>query len=157
MSTILDIVSARTVTERRSAVSFQERVAWAQLVALAVATGAYVAVALSFWHVEGVPDVAAYAGLIGGAAALQAVVLVAGSAVAALTGRADRPDERDRLIAWQAASRSSWLLVAGVLVALTGLVLTKSPLWVANVLLAVLVAWQALVHALRLVAYRRGG
>lgn len=136
--------------------SFEERVAWAQLVALAVATGAYVAVALAFWNVEGVSDVAAYARLIGGAVALQAVVLVAGSTVAALTGRADRPDERDRLIARRAASRSGWLLVAGVLVALTGLVLTKSPLWVANVLLAALVAWQALVHALRLVAYRRG-
>lgn len=137
--------------------SFDEKTAWVQLVALVVAAGAYVAIAFSFWNAEGVSDVAAYVGLIAGALALQAVVLVSGSAVAALTGRAERPDERDRLIAWRSAGRSGWLLVAGVLVALTGLVLAKSPLWVANVLLAALVAWQALVHALRLVAYRRGG
>lgn len=136
--------------------SFEEKSVWVQLLALVVGAGAYVAIALSFWRSEGVEDVVAYVPLFVGAVALMVVVLIAGHAVAALTGRADRPDERDRLIEWRAESRSGWVLVTGVLVAVTGLVTAASPLWVANVLLGSLVACQALSYALRLVAYRRG-
>ena len=43
------------------------------------------------------------------------VVIVVGRIVAALAGRPDGRDERDRQIGWRAESNSGWLVATGVL------------------------------------------
>lgn len=138
-----------------SAVAFDEKSVWIQLVGTLVGLGAYAAVASTMMS-SGVEPLAAYVPVFAVAVALNVAILVAGHALAAVTGRAGERDERDRLIEWRSESGSAWLLATGVIAALAALVVALDPVWIAHVLLVSLFASTLLKYALQIVFYRRG-
>lgn len=135
--------------------SFEEKSVWVQLVGVVVGLGAYFVVA-GRMLAAGVTALPAYAALFAVAVVLLVVLLIVGHALAALAGRPEGRDERDRLIGWRAESNSSWVLAAGVLTAVTGMIFAVDNVWVAHLLLLSLVLSEVLGLALRLVYYRRG-
>jgi hypothetical protein len=98
----------------------------------------------------------AYAAVFTLAVIAVVVINVVGHLLVALTGGAQQPDERDRVIEWRAGSRSGWLLGAGVVLSIDGLVLGIGPVWIAHALLLSLFLSEILRQVLQLVDYRRG-
>lgn len=135
--------------------SSEEKSVWNQLVGMLAGMGGYFVVAGGMLA-RGERAMPAYAALFLVATVLMVIFLVAGHVVAAVASRPEGRDERDRLIEWRAESRSSWLVAAGVLGAVTAMVLGVENVWIANGLLLSLVLSEALGFVLRLVAYRRG-
>lgn len=135
--------------------SFEEKSARIQLSSLVLALAGYGLVA-GRMAAAGVEALPAYAAVFGVAVVVIVAVHVLGHTVAALTGRVDRGDERDRVIARRAESRSGWLLGVGVIAALLGLVAGVAALWIAHALLLALFASEILRLTLQLVDYRRG-
>lgn len=133
--------------------SFEERSVWVQLVSLLVVLGGYFVV--SGWMLaRGIEQLGPYVPLFAAATVLLVIVLTLGHIGAAVVGRAEKRDERDRLIGWRAESNSSWLLGAGVFVAITGLSFNVAPVWIAHLLLASLFASEVLKLSLQVVYYR---
>lgn len=135
--------------------SFEEKSVWIQLVGMLAGMGGYFVVAGGMLA-RGERAMPAYAALFLVATALMVIFLVAGHVVAAIASRPEGRDERDRLIEWRAESHSSWVVAAGVLGAVTAMVLGIENVWIANGLLLSLVLSETLGFVLRLVAYRRG-
>ena len=135
--------------------SFEEKSVWIQLVGTTVALGAYFVVA-GIMFSSGVTALPAYVPLFTVAIVLLVILLAAGHAISALTGRPEGRDERDRLITWRAESNSGWLLAAGVIAAVTAMIFSVNSVWIAHLLLLSLLASEALGLCLRLVYYRRG-
>ncbi len=135
--------------------SFEERSVWVQLFSLLAVLGGYFAV--SGWMLSrGIEHIGPYVPLFIVATVLLVVVLVLGHIGAAVVGKAEKRDERDRLIGWRAESNSSWLLGAGVFCAITALAFGIQPVWIAHLLLASLFASELLKLSLQVVYYRRG-
>lgn len=135
--------------------SFEERSVWVQLVALALALGGYFVVA-GLMLSRGVLELAPYVPLFVVSVVLLIVVMTLGHIAAAVVGKPEKRDERDRLIGWRAESNSSWLLGAGVFCAITALILNIQTVWIAHLLLASLLASEMLKLSLQAVYYRRG-
>jgi hypothetical protein len=135
--------------------SFEEKSVWVQLAAMALGLGAYFVVA-GRMLAAGVTALPAYVPLFIAAVVGMVALLIAGHVAAAVTGRVERRDERDRRISWRAESNSGWVLAVGVLAAITGLIFTLETVWIAHLLLASLFASEALGFVLRIVYYRRG-
>lgn len=133
--------------------SFEERSVWVQLVSLLVVLGGYFVV--SGWMLSrGIEHLGPYVPLFIAATVLLVVVLTIGHIGAAVVGKTEKRDERDRLIGWRAESNSSWLLGAGVFFAITALILDVAPVWIAHLLLASLFASEVLKLSLQVVYYR---
>lgn len=137
------------------AASFEEKSVWVQLISMVLGLGVYVVVA-GMMIANGVTAMPAYAALFMVATVLMVILLIAGHIVAAVSGRVEGRDERDRLIEWRAEHHSSWLLAVGVLVAVMGMVCAVDNVWNAHVLLLSLIFSELLGFILRLVYYRRG-
>jgi hypothetical protein len=135
--------------------SFEERSVWVQLVAIGLALAGYASVSGAMLS-KGIDTFAAYVPLFMVSAALIVVLLVIGHIIAAVVGRPERRDERDRLIGWRAESNSSWLLGTGIFGALTAMALEVPTVWVAHILLGAVYASEMLKLALQAVYYRRG-
>ncbi len=135
--------------------SFEEKSVWVQLVATVLGFAGYMAAAGKMLA-AGENEMSAYAGVFGVSVGLMVVVMVAGHIVAALLGKPEGPDERDRLIAWKAEHRSGWMLVTGVLVTLACMVFLKEPVWPAHMLVISLFMTTILGFLLRIVYYRKG-
>jgi hypothetical protein len=135
--------------------SFEEKSVWIQLTATVLGLGAYFVVA-GRMIAAGVTVLPAYAALFMVATVLLVILLVAGHIVAAIASRPEGRDERDRLIEWRAESNSAWLLGAGVLAAVTGMIFSIENVWIAHALLLSLFLSEVLGFILRLVYYRRG-
>jgi len=135
--------------------SFEEKSVWIQLIGTVLGLGAYFVVA-GLMMSAGVTELVAYVPLFVVAVVLMVVLLVVGHAAAAIVGRTEDRDERDRLIGWRAESNASWLLGVGVLAAITGLIVSIEPVWIAHLLLLSLFLSEVLGYLLRLVYYRRG-
>jgi uncharacterized membrane protein HdeD (DUF308 family) len=135
--------------------SFEEKSVWIQLVGMVLVLGAYFVVA-GRMLAAGVTALPAYAALFAVAVVLMVILLVTGHVVAAIASRPEGRDERDRLIGWRAEHNSSWLLATGVLSAVTAMVFSVDPVWVAHLLLLSLFLSEVLGFVLRLVYYRRG-
>lgn len=135
--------------------SFTEKSAWIQMASMGLVLGGYFVVA-GRMMASGVDVLPAYVPLFVVTVVAMVVVQIAGHILAAVTGRTEGPDERDRVIGWRADSNSSWLLGAGVLVGITAMVFGMSDVWVAHLLLFSLFASQLLEYALQLYYYRRG-
>ena len=84
------------------------------------------------------------------------IVLVVGHTVVAIFGGSEKRDERDKLIEWRAEGHSSWILAAGVFIAVTGLVLSFENVWIANLLIFSLLLSEVAKLVLQIVYYRRG-
>jgi len=135
--------------------SFEEKSVVVQLAGLILGLGAYVVVAGRLLA-AGVREMAAFAGVFGVAVVVLVVFLVAGHIVAAIAGRPEDVDERDRLIGWRAEHRASWLLGCGALGAVALMTAGVDNVWTANLLVLALALSEVLGLALRLVDYRRG-
>ena len=135
--------------------SFEEKSVWIQLVGVVVALGAYFVVA-GIMIAHGVTALPAYVPLFAAAVVLLVAILVVGHIVAAVVGRPEPPDERDRVIEWRAEGRSSWVLGVGVLTAISGLVMSIETVWVAHWLLLSLFVAEVARFGMQLFYYRRG-
>lgn len=135
--------------------SFEEKKVWIQFAGMAVALGGYFAVAASLLA-QGVRALPAFAALFMIATAAMVFMLLVGLAIAAITGRADAPDERDRSIAWRAEHNSSWVLALGVFAAVACMLVGVDNAWSANILLLALFLSQTLAFGLQILYYRRG-
>lgn len=135
--------------------SFEEKSVWIQLISLIVGLGAYFVVAGSMLF-GGVSVLVAYMPLFAVAVAFIVAVNVAGHIALAVAGRTDGPDERDRLIRWRAESSSSWILGAGVIVAIGCMTLSVGEVWVAHLLLLSLFIAEVAKDIVQIVYYRRG-
>jgi hypothetical protein len=146
-----------TTTARRTAVlpSFDERSVWVQLVALGLGLGGYFAAAAPMLA-RGVMETTPYIAVFAVSLVLLVGVMIAGHVIAAVIGTPDDADERDRLIGWKAEARSSWVLGAGVFMAISALAFNVQAVWVANGLLLALFASEMLKLALQIISYRRG-
>lgn len=134
--------------------SFTERSAWIQLAAVLLVLGGYFVVAWRMWS-AGVTVLQAYAPVFTGAVILLVIVMIAGHTAAAIVSRPENRDERDRLIAWRAASYSGWIVAAGAIVAIGLMLLSLPNTWTAHLLLALFLS-QVLELTLQIVFYRRG-
>ncbi len=135
--------------------SFEERSVWIQLVSMSLILGGYFFVA---WRMlsQGVTALPPYAFVFAVAVVLMVIVMIAGYTAVAIASRPEGRDERDRLIEWRAESNSSWLVGAGVLAGITGMVLAIPNVWIAHGLLLSLFLSTELKLVLQLVYYRRG-
>lgn len=138
-----------------TASSFEEKSVWIQLTGLTLVLGGYIAAA-GMLLAEGGTDIGPFIPLFIGATILLVAFQAAGHAVAAATSRSDLRDERDRLIAWRAEARSSWVLGAGLIGGVGCLMMAVDAVWVANILLLSLFLSQMLCGTLQIVAHRRG-
>ncbi len=136
-------------------VSFEEKSAWVTLISLLIVSAVYTALAASMMS-AGVTVLAAYVPLFAVVVVLLVLVLAVGHAAVAIASRPDGRDERDQLIEWRAESNAGWVLGAGVLAALGGLILALDSVWIAHTLIMSLVASEVVKSAAQLFYYRRG-
>jgi hypothetical protein len=135
--------------------SFEEKSVWLQLISIVAVLGSYFIVAALMLS-QGITLLIAFVPLFVVAVGLLVVVLVVGHIVVAIASRPEGRDERDRLIEWRAESNASWILGAGVIAAITGLVFSVAPVWIAHVLLLSLLLSEVAKFVFQLVYYRRG-
>lgn len=135
--------------------SFEEKSVWIQLVATAAVLGAYFLVAGRMYAV-GVRHLVPYVPLFGVAVVALVAVLVVGHVAVVLASRPEGRDERDRLIGWRAESNSGWILAAGVILAILGMIASYDDVIIAHLLLLALLSSQVTAFVLQLVYYRRG-
>lgn len=157
MSSIFDIMqnAPRTVADEPMTASFEERSVWIQLISMLLVLGGYFFIA-GRMLAAGVTVLPAYVPVFVVAVVLMVVVLVVGHTAVAIVSRPGGRDERDRLIAWRAESRSGWLVATGVLTGITGMVLSVPSVWIAHLLLLSLFLAELLKMVLQLIDYRRG-
>lgn len=135
--------------------SFEERSAWVQLVALLLMMGGYFVGAGAIAS-RGETSLMSYLPLFIVAVVLLVVLMVIGHIVASVFGGAGERDERDKLIVWRAESNASWVLGAGTIAAIAGLMFEIGNVWIAHLLLVSLLLSALLKLAMQLIYYRRG-
>jgi hypothetical protein len=145
----------QTFKETPMNASFEEKSVWIQLVSMVAVLGSYFVVAALMLS-KGVTAVIAFVPLFIVAVVLLVVVLVVGYIVVAIASRPEGRDERDRVIEWRAESNSSWILGAGVFVAITGLVVSVDNVWIVHLLLPCMLLSEVAKFIFQLVYYRRG-
>jgi hypothetical protein len=117
--------------------------------------GSYFAIA-ALMVSNGTTAMIAFVPLFIAAVVLLVVVLTVGHVVIAIAGRLDGRDERDQQIEWRAESNSSWILGAGVITAIAGLVVAVEPVWIAHLLLFSMLLSEVARFTLQIIYYRRG-
>ncbi|MFG0294257.1 MAG: hypothetical protein ACF8MJ_14040 [Phycisphaerales bacterium JB050] len=137
------------------AVSFEEKSVWVQFVATTVALATYVWIAAAM-YMRGVDRLEPYTAVFAVSVVWLIVILIVGHIIAAVTGRQEDADERDRLIGWRSESNSSWVLGLGVFAALACLVGSVPEVLTAHVLLLSLYASQMMQYGFQILYYRRG-
>ncbi|MFI4855425.1 MAG: hypothetical protein ACIAQF_10675 [Phycisphaerales bacterium JB065] len=137
------------------AVSFEEKSVWVQFVATTVALATYVWIAAAM-YMRGVDRLEPYTAVFAVSVVWLVVILIVGHIIAAVTGRQEDADERDRLIGWRSESNSSWVLGLGVFAALACLVGSVPEVLTAHVLLLSLYASQMMQYGFQILYYRRG-
>ena len=135
--------------------SFEEKSVWVQLVSMVVVLGSYLVKAGGMLS-DGITNLMAFVPLFLASVLLLVTVLVVGHIVAAIAGRPESSDERDRLIGWRAESSSSWILSVGVLASITGLVKSVDHVWIAHLLLFSMLLTDVAKYVFQIVYYRRG-
>jgi len=135
--------------------SFEERSVWIQLFGMSLVLFGYFFVAWQMWS-QGVTALPVYVPVFAVGVILMVICMVAGHVAAAIAGRPDGRDERDRLIEWRAESNSGWLVATGVIAGISGMVLSAPNVWTAHLLLFFLFLSTLLKLVLQLIYYRRG-
>lgn len=140
--------------------SFEEKSVWIQLFSLVTILGAYLVGAgilgAGMFRSDEVRALGAFVPLIIAAIVLLVVVMTVGHVVVAIFSGAESRDERDRIIDWRAESNASWVLAAGVLASITGMIFEINNVWIAHLLMLTLLLYEALKLTMQLVYYRRG-
>ena len=162
MSIIFDIIGMSSIIDTMKNndsffldTTFEEKSIWIQLAGMVLLLGGYFAIAGTMLA-RGATTIAPFIPLFIIATILMVVMFAAGHAVAAMAGRAEGRDERDRLISWRAEARSAWVLGAGVSVAIGCMAFSMPTAWIANILLLSMFLSQALCYTLQIISYRRG-
>ena len=135
--------------------SFEEKSVWVQLISLLIVLGGY-SIVSGTMLANGVMLLVPYVPVFAVAVVVLLLVMAFGYIAAALSGKREKPDERDRQISWRAESNSSWVLASGVFFALCALILQLQPVWVAHLLLLFWFASELVKLILQAVYYRRG-
>ncbi|MCH9680027.1 MAG: hypothetical protein K0V04_01235 [Deltaproteobacteria bacterium] len=135
--------------------SFEHKSVWITLVSLIVVLVAY-SIPAGYLLASGITIMAPYVGLFIAAVVLQIVIMIFGHIAAALVSRPEEADERDRLIEWRSEHYSSWVLGAGVFMAMMLLATPIAKVWPTHLLLVSMFLAEILKATLRLVSYRRG-
>jgi hypothetical protein len=135
--------------------SFEEKSVWIQLIAVTLVFGGYFGTAVTMLT-QGVDRLDAYLATFLSSLILLVIVLIAGHVVAAIVDRANEADERDRIIAWRAEASSAWIVVVGVIAAISCMMLSVAEVWTANLLLLSLFVASIVQYVLQLIYYRRG-
>ena len=135
--------------------SFEEKSVRIQLIGTGLGLGLYFVLAGPMLF-NGVTALPVYVPLFIAAVVLIVVINAAGHAAAALFNRNHDRDERDRLIEWRAESASSWILGAGVILSIMGLIVALDAVWIAHLLLLSLFLAEVTKNICQLVYYRRG-
>lgn len=135
--------------------SFTEKSVWIQFVATIVALGGYFAVAWSM-YARGIDVLVPYVPLFFAAVFVMGMILIIGHVLAAIFGKWEQPDERDRLIHWRSESNSAWVLVVGIFATVACMVFAINNVLVAHVLLLSLFLAQMYQFGLQIIYYRRG-
>ena len=135
--------------------SYEEKSVWIKLLAMAIAFAGYLIIAGTM-RSAGVDLLPPYAAVFAASVVVMVIIMVLGHLLAAITGRVEKRDERDRTIGWRAGSNSAWVLAAGIFTALCLMLASVSTLWVAHLLLISLYASQIMEYVLQLLYYRRG-
>jgi hypothetical protein len=135
--------------------SFEEKSVWIQLISLIVSLGLYFIVAgvMFYNRIHALP---AFVPMFVVAVILIMLINIAGHVVVAIASRPEGRDERDRLIEWRAESNSAWVLGAGVILAIMGMIVSVDNIWIAHLLLISLFVSEVLKEINQLVYYRRG-
>jgi|GEM_PF-584406 uncharacterized membrane protein HdeD (DUF308 family) len=156
VSKILYIASKKPDNEEPSiSTSFEEKSVWMQLASLGVVLIAYGAVAGSML-VAGVKHIVPYVPVFAVAVVLLIILMIVGNAIAAIAGRPEGLDERDRLIVWRAESNAGWVLSLGVFAALAGLIMSINNVWIAHVLLLSMFLSEMAKLVFHIIYYRQG-
>lgn len=163
MSNLLDISAASSIFDTMDSNhdecplprSFEEQSVGIQLGGMLLLLGGYFVIA-GVLLARGVRDMATFVTLFIVATVLMIAVYAAGHAILALFGEPEDRDERDRLIAWKAEARSSWILGAGLIGAAGCVAAGTPPIWTLNLLLLTLFLSHIHCYTLRFIAYRRG-
>ena len=135
--------------------SFEEKSVWMQLVATASVFAFYFYVA-GRMYAAGTRHLVPYVPVFAVAVVALAAVLAAGHIAVVVASRPEGRDERDRLIGWRAESNSGWILAAGVILAIMGMIASYDNVFIAHLLFLSLLASQITAFVLQLVYYRRG-
>ncbi len=135
--------------------SFEEKVVWVTLLAL-LAVLAYYVIQAAQLFAAGSSNIMTFIPLFISSVILLILIMVGGSTVVAIMSGSDGRDERDRLIAWRAEGRTSWLFVTGILGSMAALVAPIDTIWVAHILFVTLFAHEIINSVLRIYYYRRG-
>ena len=135
--------------------SFEEKSVWIQLVCV---LGTFILYCLIAWTMlsHGVDTLVPFVGVFLSTVILLVILLVVGHLLAALTGRIEKPDERDRLIVWRSESNSAWMLVVGIFAAITAMLFSLSNVWIAHILILSLYLSQTMQYLFQIRYYRRG-
>ena len=135
--------------------SFEEKSVWVQLTSLLLSLGAYFVVA-GHMLTSGVNALPVYVPVFTIAVIVIVVVNVAGHIVIAIVDGPAKRDERDRLIGWRSESNTSWILGVGVIMAIIGLIISVTVVWIAHGLLLTLFIAEVTKYTLQLMYYHRG-
>jgi hypothetical protein len=135
--------------------SFEEKSVWIQLFSLIIVLGTYISIAGTMLT-HGVLELRAYVPLFAVAVTLLVILLVSGHIIAAIFGRTELRDERDRLIGWRSESNGSWVMGVGILAAIVGMIFHLPNAWVAHWLLLALFLSELVNLVSQLIYYRRG-
>ena len=135
--------------------SFEEKSVWIVLTSMLILFTGYYVVAARMWA-NGIDVLAAYVPLFVITVILLVVALVIAHIIAAITNRPEDSDERDKLIVWRAESNSSWVLGAGVLIAIAHMVISPDTVLTAHILLMSMIASEIMKAVMQIIYYRRG-
>ncbi len=135
--------------------SFEEKSAWITLISLLVVSIVYFVVAAGM-RSAGITVLVGYVPLFVAVVVLLVLILIVGHVAVAIASRPEGRDERDQLIEWRAESNSAWVLGAGVLAALFGLVVSLDSVWIAHLLVLSLLISELVKSVSQLFYYRRG-
>ncbi|QOJ01118.1 MAG: hypothetical protein HRU70_11690 [Phycisphaeraceae bacterium] len=135
--------------------SFEEKSVWIQLGAMVLGLGTYFVIAVGMLA-AGQRDMSAFAALFIVSVGAMILLMSVAYALVLFAGKPEGRDERDRLIAWKSEHRSSWIIAAGVLGAVSCMTLGVENVWTANLLLLSLMVSEVAGFVLQIVYYRRG-
>ncbi|MES2987157.1 MAG: hypothetical protein V4808_04555 [Pseudomonadota bacterium] len=140
--------------------AYREKLAWLELIGIAIAYGAYfIAAGISGPLAPGRDATLTYVGLFAAATAARLLILGVGWLVLRTSSGADarvKPDERDRAIARRGAAVAYYVLLSLMLWVGVVLPLSESGWAVANSALAAIVITEMVRQVVAIVSYRRG-
>jgi cytochrome b561 len=138
--------------------AFREKTAWLTLVTMVIAYAFYFTM-IGLAGRTGEPHLLDIIWTFGPIAAVQGLVVIAGSVFLAIQARGEArapADERDRAIARRAANIAYYVLLVGMILVGVVMPFTETPFKIVNTALLTVVLAEAARYTIVLISYRRG-